>query len=125
MALDGGIDVHANNSLMALLDAHDQVVAEQRLPNDLHTILASLAPYHAELTGLVVESTYHWYGRVDGLCEAGDRVHLAHTAAIKQYAGLKLSNDQVDARWLVHLLRVDILPEGDISPKGERAVRAL
>jgi hypothetical protein len=58
-----------------LLDAHDQVVDETRVPNDLNTILAYLAPYHAELTGLVVESTDHWYGLVDGLREAGYRVH--------------------------------------------------
>jgi hypothetical protein len=125
MALYGDIDLHANSSLMTLLDAHDQVVAEKHLPNDLKTILAYLAPDHAELTGLVVESTYNWYGLVDGLCEAGDRVHLPHTAAIKQYEGLKLSHDQVEARWLAHLLRLDMLPEGSIYPKGERAVRDL
>jgi transposase len=73
----------------------------------------------------VVESTYNWYWLVDGLREAGSRVHLAHTAAIKPYEGRKLSNDQVDARWLAHLLRLDILPEGYIYPKGERAVRDL
>jgi transposase len=108
---------------MALLDAHAQGVAEKRLPNALNTILAYLAPDHAALTGLVVESTYNWYWLVDGLCEAGYRVHLAHTAAIKQYEGLKLSHDQVDARWLAHLLRLDMLPDGYSSPKGERAVR--
>jgi transposase len=74
---------------------------------------------------LVVESTYNWYWLVDGLREAGYRVHLAYTAAIKQYEGLKFSNDQVDARWLAHLLRLDILPEGFIYPKDERAVRDL
>jgi transposase len=110
---------------MALLDAYDQVVAETRWPNDLHTILAYLASDHAELTGLVVESTYHWYWLVDGLHEAGYRVHLAHTAAIKPYEGLQLSHDQVDARWLAHLLRLDMLPEGYIYPKDERAVRDL
>jgi transposase len=101
------------------------VVDEKRLPNALNTILAYLAPYHAALMGLVVESTYNWYWLVDGLREAGYRVHLAHTAAIKPYEGLKYSNDQVDARWLAHLLRLDILPEGYIYPKGERAVRDL
>jgi transposase len=119
MALYGGIDLHANNSLIALLDAHDQVVAEKRLPNDLNTILAYLAPYHAELTGLVVESTYNWYWLVDGLRDAGYRVHLAHTAAIKQYEGLKFSNDQVDARWLAHLLR--LLDSCDLPRQGQHA----
>jgi transposase len=66
---------------MARLDARDQGVADTRLPHDLNTILAYVAPDHAELMGLVVESTSTWYGRVDGLREAGYRVHLAHTAA--------------------------------------------
>src|SRR5262245_53002471 len=102
---------------MALLDAHDQVVDEQRLRNDLHTRLAYLAPDHAALTGLVVESTDNWYWFVDGLREAGYRVHLAHTAAINQYEGLQLSHDQVDARWLAQLPRLGMLPEGSIDPK--------
>ncbi len=42
MALYGGMDLHTNNSVIALLDAHGQVVDEKRLPNDLNTILAYL-----------------------------------------------------------------------------------
>jgi transposase len=57
--------------------------------------------------------------------EAGYRVHLANTAAIQQYAGLKYSDDANDARWLAHLLRLGLLPEGYIYPKDERAVRDL
>jgi hypothetical protein len=91
---------------VARLDAHDHVSAETRVPNDLTPILASLAPDHAELTGLVVEATDPWYWLVDGLCEAGYRVHLAHTAAIQPSAGLTLSHAQVDARWLAHRLRL-------------------
>jgi transposase len=40
--------------------------------------------HRAEITGVVVESTYNWYWLVDGLQEAGYRVHLANTTAIKQ-----------------------------------------
>src|SRR3954470_21600670 len=40
-----------------------------------------------------------------GLMEAGYAVHLANTAAIVQYEGLKYSADEHDARWLAHLLR--------------------
>jgi transposase len=57
--------------------------------------------------------------------EAGYRVHLAHPAAMQQYSGLKYSDDHSDARWLAHLLRLGILPEGSIYPKAERAVRDL
>jgi len=55
--------------------------------------------------------------------EAGYQVHLANPAAIQQYAGLKYTNDDTDARWLAHLLRLGLLPTGYIYPKEERAVR--
>jgi transposase len=73
----------------------------------------------------VVESTYNWYWLVDGLMEAGYRVHLANPAAMQQYNGLKYRDDHSDARWLAHLLRLGVLPEGYIYPKAERAVRDL
>jgi transposase len=73
----------------------------------------------------VVESTYHWYWLVDGLMERGHRVHLANTAAIQQYNGLKYTDDHSDARWLAHILRLGVLPQGYIYPKQERAVRDL
>ena len=57
--------------------------------------------------------------------EKGHRVHLANTAAIQQYNGLKYTDDHSDARWLAHLLRLGVLPEGYIYPKEERAVRDL
>ena len=125
MSLYGGIDLHANNSVVVLLNAQDQVVYQKRLPNNLPTILEPLAPHHAEIEGLVVESTYNWYWLVDGLMEAGYRVHLANPAAIQQYNGLKYSDDHSDARWLAHLLRLGVLPTGYIYPKAERAVRDL
>jgi transposase len=77
------------------------------------------------MKGLVVESTYNWYWLVDGLMDADYRVHLANPAAIQQYSGLKYSDDHSDARWLAHLLRLGVLPEGYIYPKAERAVRDL
>src|ERR687883_1059962 len=125
MSLYGGIDLHANNSVIVLLNEQDEVIYQKRLPNDLPTILGQLAPYHAELQGLVVESTYNWYWLVDGLMEASYRVHLANPAAMQQYSGLKYTDDHSDARWLAHLLRLGVLPEGYIYPKAERAVRDL
>lgn len=72
-----------------------------------------------------VESTYNWYWLVDGLQAAGYRVHLANTAAIKQYDGLKHSGDESDAAHLAQLLRLGILPTGYICPPQERALRDL
>ena len=125
MRLFGGIDLHSNNAVIALLDEEDTVVYQHRLPNDLSTIIAQMESFGDSIEGLVVESTYNWYWLVDGLMDAGYRVHLANTAAIVQYSGLKYADDQSDARWLAKLLRLGLLPEGYIYPKAERAVRDL
>src|ERR671926_1051446 len=125
MPLYSGIDLHANNSVVVLLNEQDQVIYQRRLSNHLPTILEQLAPYHSDIKGVVVESTYNWYWLVDGLMEADYRVHLANPAAMQQYSGLKYSDDHSDARWLAHVLRLGVLPEGYIYPKAARAVRDL
>lgn len=125
MALYSGIDLHGNNNVTLLLDEHDRVIYQKRLPNQLPIILEQLAPYQEDITGVVVESTYNWYWLVDGLMEADYRVHLANPTAIQQYSGLKYTDDNSDARWLAHLLRLGVLPEGYIYPKEQRPLRDL
>jgi transposase len=125
MKLFGAIDLHSNNNVTVLIDERDEVVYRKRLPNDLRLIIEQLSPYQSTLEGIVVESTYNWYWLVDGLMEKEHRVHLANTAAIQQYEGLKYTDDDSDARWLAHLLRLGVLPQGYIYPKEERAVRDL
>jgi len=120
-----GIDLHSNNSVVTVTDEEDRVVAEKRLPNDLAKIIGFLLPWREELAGVVVESTYNWYWLVDGLQEAGYKVHLANTVAIKKYEGLKHSGDESDAWYLAHLLRLGILPTGTILPPEQRALRDL
>src|SRR5437764_2353028 len=125
MKLYGAIDLHSNNNVTVLIDEQDQVVYQKRLPNDLPLIAQQLSGYQDELQGIVVESTYNWYWLVDGLMDQGHRVHLANTAAIQPYEGLKYTDDHSDARWLAHILRLGVLPQGYIYPKEERAVRDL
>jgi transposase len=125
MSLYAGIDLHSNNNVVVVQDEEDNVVGRRRLANDLRTVLAWLEPYRDDLEGVVVESTYNWYWLVDGLMEQGYPVHLANTAAIQQYDGLKYSDDVSDARWLAKLLRLGQLPEGYIYPRMERAIRDL
>ena len=120
-----GIDLHSNNCVVAVIDEAERVLYRKRLPNDLAGILAALAPHRGELHSVVVESTYNWYWLVDGLMEAGIDVRLANTSAIKQYEGLKHSDDGDDAVYLAHLMRWGLLPEGHVYPKAERAVRDL
>jgi len=125
MKLYGAIDLHSTNNVTVMIDEQDQVVYQKRLPNDLTVIVQQLSAYQASLQGIVVESTYNWYWLVDGLMDKGHRVHLANTAAIQQYEGLKYTDDNSDARWLAHMLRLGVLPEGYIYPKEQRPVRDL
>jgi transposase len=99
MKLYAGIDLHANNSMVVIIDEQDHVVYQTRLRNELGEILAGVAAYHEDLQGIVVESTYNWYWLVDGLMAAGHRVHLANTTAMEQDKGLKHTDDESDARW--------------------------
>jgi len=61
MSLYGGIDLHANNSVIVLLNEQAEVIYQKRLSTDLPMLLEQLAPYHTEIKGLVVESIYNWY----------------------------------------------------------------
>jgi transposase len=120
-----GIDLHSNNCVVIVSDETDRIVFSKRLPNELGRIREALELHREELTGLVIESTYNWYWLVDGLMDAGYRVHLAHPSAIKKYEGLKHSGDFADAAYLAQLLRLGLLAEGYIYPREERAVRDL
>jgi transposase len=120
-----GIDLHSNNSVVVLLDETDKVIYQKRLANDLSLILKELSRHYEEIVGIVVESTYNWYWLVDGLQAEGYKVHLANTTAIKQYSGLKYTDDKADAIWLAKLLRLGILEEGYIYPKEQRGLREL
>ena len=126
MALYAGMDLHSRNTYLGVLDHKFKRVFNKRLNNDLSLILATLEPFREELQGIVVESTFNWYWLVDGLMDAGYRdLHLANPCAVKQYEGLKYSDDRHDAFWLAHLLVLGILPEGYIYPKKDRPVRDL
>ena len=120
-----GIDLHSSNSFIGVIDGQDRRLYKKRLPNDLDTILSALAPFKKDLVGVVVESTFNWYWLVDGLQEDGYKVHLANPSAIKQYEGLKHTDDDWDSFWFAHMRRLNILPEGYIYPKEYRPVRDL
>ena len=120
-----GIDLHSSNSYIGIIDQEDRRLYGKRLPNSMNDILAALDPFKENLEAVVVESTYNWYWLVDGLQAEGYKVHLANPSAIKQYEGLKHTDDKWDSFWLAHMRRLNILPEGYIYPKEERPVRDL
>lgn len=125
MQLYAAIDLHSNNSVLAVIDEHDALQLKRKLPNDIEAIRAALERFRDQLVGVVVESTFNWYWLVDGLMESGYTLHLANTTAVPQYAGLKHGDDNSDARHLANLLRLKILPTGFIYPREQRRLRDL
>lgn len=125
MKLYSAIDLHSNNHVLTIIDEQDRRVYERRLANDLSCTLRELEPYREQLVAVAVESTFNWYWLVDGLMRAGYEVRLVNTSAVKVYEGLKHTDDQHDAFWLAHLLRLGILPCGYIYPHQQRGLRDL
>jgi transposase len=121
----GAIDLHSDNNVLGVIDSAGNRLSLKRNANDLEVVKKTLAPFAASLEGIVVESTYNWYWLVDGLQEAGYKVHLANPAAIEPYGGLKHADDETDTWWLADLLRLKLLKEGYVYPRSERAVRDL
>jgi len=125
MKLYAGIDLHASNNYIGVIDDNDNRLLSKKVNNDMVTVLEALAPFKENIEGVIVESTYNWYWLVDGLQEEGYHVHLANPAQIQQYNGKKYTDDKWDSFWLAHMKRLNILPEGYIYPKENRPVRDL
>ena len=125
MTLYCAIDLHSTNNVAVVIDDNDKVIVQKRLPNDLNSVIQLLSPYKETLKCVAVESTFNWYWLVDGLQDAGFSTALVNPSAVKQYEGIKHTNDQSDAFHLAKLMRLGILPTGYIYPKQERAVRDL
>jgi len=125
MKLYVGVDLHANNNFIAMVDRKGKRVDQKKLSNDLFVILDFLKPYQKDIVGIAVESTFNWYWVVDGLMDSDYPVHLANPSAMQPYSGLKHLDDKHDAFWLGQMLRLGILPEGYIYPKEDRPIRDL
>jgi len=126
MQLYAGLDLHSRNTYIGIMDKEFKRVFGKRVLNKLPVILETLTPFQDQLKGIVVESTFNWYWLIDGLMDAGYQcVHLANPSAMKQYEGIKHTDDQHDAFFLAQMLILGILPQGYIYPKENRPVRDL
>ena len=120
-----GIDLHSNNLFCAIVDMEGKRVFEKKLPCEMKSVLEALKPFKKRLEKIAVESTYNWYWLVDGLQDHGYPVVLANPAAMEQYDGLKHADDKSDGFFLAEMLRLDILPTGNICDRTVRPVRDL
>ena len=117
MPLYCAIDLHSTNNVPVVINDNDEILFQKRLPNDLSKVISALEPFKDDLYGVAVESTFNWYWLVDGLDENQFNTLLVNPAAVKQYDGIKHTDDYSDAFHLAHLMRLGILPTGYIYPK--------
>ena len=125
MKIMTGIDLHSNNALCGLMDESGRRILHKKLPCQLSAILQILEPYKERIAQVAVESTYNWYWLVDGLEDHGYPVVLANPARMKQYEGLKHTDDVSDAFFMCELMRLGILPISHRYDRSTRPVRDL
>lgn len=71
MELYAGIDLHASNNFIGVIDENGKRAFKRKLPNIAEEILVTLGSFPEKMVGVVVESTYNWYWLVDLLGDAG------------------------------------------------------
>ena len=119
-----GLDVHRRRTQVAALDEDGRELFNRNVPNDVEKLGDVLVGFDPG-TPVVFEATYGWAWLAELLHEMAFDVHLAHSAACKAIASARLKNDNVDARTLAQLLRVDLLGEAWIAPPAVRELRLL
>jgi transposase len=119
-----GIDLHAKDCFLCVIDDQDKIHLKSKVPNHLPGILDRLEAFPSR-PSVVVESTLNWYWLVDGLEGAGFEVKLAHTLGLYMITGAKVKTDRRDAFTLARLLRLGAIPEAYIYPKDSRPIRDL
>ena len=119
-----GIDLHARDSFICIIDDKDKIHFDGKIQNQIEQFLFHLNSFSPR-PSVVVESTLNWYWLVDGLMEAGFDVSLAHTLGLYMIKGAKVKTDKRDAFNLARLLRLEAIPKAYIYPKDKRPIRDL
>jgi len=85
--LIAGLDLHSNNVMIGVINQDGKRVAHRKVDCDWGEVIQFLKPLKAQLQSMAVESTFNWYGLVDGLRAQGYPIDLANPAKIEQYSG--------------------------------------
>ena len=119
-----GIDLHAKDCVLCVIDNKEKIHLREKVANRLERIIGMLRGFSPK-PAVAIEATLNWYWLVDGLEEAGFRVKLAHTHGLHMITGAKVKTDPRDAFSLAKLLRLGAIPEAYIYPRERRPVRDL
>ena len=115
-----GIDLHLKRTYVVLMDSTGKVIDERRIRNlDMIEYLKGNVPRE---TYAVLEATRNWAFMYDLLEEHVERVELAHPKELRAIASAAVKTDQIDAKVLANLARLNFLP---ISYAASKEIRDL
>lgn len=116
-----GIDLHLKRTYAVLMDSTGTVVDERQIRNlDMIEYLQGNVPQE---TYAVLEATRNWPFMYDILKDHVERVELAHPKELKAIAHAAVKTDQIDAKVLANLARLNFLPISYAAPKETRDLR--
>ena len=122
------IDLHKRVLQMASMRADGSaVLREARLPATEQALGSYLNNWPRFRHRLVCETTGSWYWMADYLRSRGQaELKLAHAAKVEAITAAKVKTDGVDARALLTMLRLDLVPKAHmISPELRALQQAL
>ena len=117
-----GIDLHKDMSLITTLNEQGNIIRQEKLPNDEHTILNyfyAIGKQHK----VVVECIANWYWLSDLLNDHGIELILAHAKYLKAISYAKVKTDKVDSLTLAQLLRLNMIPVAHQIAPSKRGLR--
>jgi transposase len=116
-----GIDLHLKRTYLVLMSHSGQVLDEQRIQNlDIPEYLQRYVPRE---TFAVLEATRNWAFLYDLLAAHVARVVLAHPKELRAIATAAVKTDQIDAKVLANLARLNFLPTCYAAPPEIRDLR--
>jgi transposase len=120
------IDLHKRVLQVASMRADgEKIIRESRIPANERALDAYLAQWPGSRHRVVVETTGSWYWVADHFRARGVEMKLAHAARVQAISGAKVKTDEVDARTLLTMLRLDLVPEAHMISPELRETRDL
>lgn len=119
-----GVDLHRRRSVVVRIDERGEQLSSVRIENSPAALVAEVMKAGPSPT-VAIEATFGWYWAVDALRAAGAEVHLAHPRGLASMNNRRVKNDELDARELADLLRINRFAEAYIAPPELRALREL
>ncbi len=119
-----GIDLHARNMYVCIIDQGDEVVFPRNLPTDRQSLIEVIGPYKEDIV-VAVECIFAWYWIADLCAEQAIPFVLGHALYMKAIHGGKTKNDKIDSQKIAGLLRGGMLPMAYAYPQAMRSTRDL